>query len=847
MTTAQFQLEEQKSSKSAERWRTLSGILILIIVGLLIGIIVLATEKNSGSSTSQNAQISKSKDSPKIKTFSLPNPTTSSAPPESDFSVCGEGPNPNNNVIELDEPDAPGPFHDLTKHEMRLLRKFLEKDADIQAVTMTDYSKVTINSSFAFMADLWPPKKEDALNFLDNSGNQPERQARVMMFRGDKNPPVVEELICGPLSNITSCTLLRAGNRRNPVEFTSRPFNNLEMEAVFEFILPKIDAEIGDILIESFGTSFKNCSNGPCFVLNPSPTASALTGNQNQRLIWFWALYNVPFRLLHPADFGFQLNWTDVNPENWTVRKVWYESQYFDGLEEFRNAYHKNGSTVEKAKLKRPVYSDDLFSTLKRKGTYSPPNAQRPPQLVEPDGKRYSIKGREAEYLGWKFNFRMSSFSGPQLFNVRFQGARIAYELSLSEIAAFYSGYAPLSQSTDYVDSGAMSSLGSKALVPGGDCPDSATFIPYSVWNQREEEPGQYDAVFCMFEHNNNYPLRRHLEYAKPDGYYGGMLDSVLTLRSILVVGNYDYIIDFIFHQNGALETRLMSTGYIQSNIYRDVERRYGVKIQESITGNLHHHMFHLKADLDVSGTSNRYETLNIQPEDSKLSWDKERNYGQTKYTPVLKKTELEALYHYDINKPKYHIVHNDDVKNTWGEKKAYSIHLSGMSKNLFPEGEGNEPVISWARNQIAVTQRKEDEFLSSSNYGMYDTLDPVVNFSRFYEDNETIVDQDLVFWLTLGLHHIPHTEDLPVTPTAGNHLTAMFLPNNFFDQCPSMGSRDAIFVGFKDQSDPSQGVTLERNGNSRDKCVLPRPTLEEDIEANPDRVLPSKREPPTN
>ncbi|GFS26535.1 amine oxidase [Elysia marginata] len=400
---------------------------------------------------------------------------------------------------------------------------------------------------------------------------------------------------------------------------------------------------------------------------------------------------------------------------------------------------------TEKTKIKRPVNSKNLYSTLNRKGKYSPENPQRPPQVVEPDGKRYSIHGRQAEYLGWQFNFRISSFSGPQLFNVKFQGERIAYELSLSEIAAFYSGYSPLSQATDYVDSGALSSLGSKALVPGGDCPDSATLIPYTVWNQHGEEPGEYAAAFCMFEHNNGYPLRRHLSYSKPDGYYGGMLDSVLTLRSIMEVGNYDYVLDFIFHQNGALETRLMSTGYIQSNFYRTVERDFGVKIQETITGNLHHHMFNLKADLDVSGNNNRYETLDIQRMDATLSWDKEKNYGQTKYTTNLKSTEQESLYRYDINTPKYHIVHNNQVNNTWGEKKAYSIHLSGMSKNLIPEGEFNEPAISWARHQIAVTKRKEEEFLSSSNYGMYDTLNPVVNFSKFYEDNENIVDQVIV------------------------------------------------------------------------------------------------------
>ncbi|GFR99950.1 amine oxidase [Elysia marginata] len=115
----------------------------------------------------------------------------------------------------------------------------------------------------------------------------------------------------------------------------------------------------------------------------------------------------------------------------------------------------------------------------------------------------------------------MSSFTGPQLFDIRFQGERIIYELSLAEIA----------QSPLFVGRSVFSSLGSKALVPGADCPDTATLIPITVWNQHGEEPGEYASAFCMFEHNNGYPLSRHLSYAKPDGYYSGMQDSVLILR----------------------------------------------------------------------------------------------------------------------------------------------------------------------------------------------------------------------------------------------------------------------------------------------------------------------------
>lgn len=801
--------------KPGRLWQIATGILLVVSLGLLIALIVVASEKEDT----------------KIVTLS------------SDGQVateCGHS-NSNGNIIDLSEPANPGPFHDLTEDEMKKLRTFLHNDPNIKANKMDEVWNLNTKASYIYMADLWLPTKSQVLNFLDSGGRQPARQARVMMFRGDKSPPVVEEWICGPLPDVTKCDLMNFPNRRNPIEFESRPFNLIEFFTMYQ-LMPVVDALVGTILRESYNATFTNCE--VCLTLNPAPTASGLTGELNERYIWFWVLYDIPFQLLHPVDFGIQANLTGSDNTKWSINRVWYHGQVFDSLEQLAQQYA--AGSIDKSKMTMPLYSDDLFSTLHRRGDYLPPKPQRPPTIVEPDGKRYSIKHQHVQYLGWTFDFRLSPFTGPQLFDIRFKGERIVYELSVAEIAAFYSGDVPLTQATDYVDSGALSGMGSKALVPGGDCPDSATLIGSTVWNQHGDSPGRYDATFCIFEINNGYPLRRHLSYEKPSGYYGGMLDSVLTLRSILTVGNYDYVIDFIFHQNGALETRLMSTGFIQGNLYREVERLYGFRLEEELTGNLHHHMFNLKADLDIGGTSNRYETLNVEPMDTTICWDRSRQYAQTKITSDLKETEQEALYNFDFDHPKYHIVYNNASRNDWGEKRAFRIHLSGMSKNLIPENRFNEKAISWARQQIAVTKRKEEEFCSSSNFAMYDTLDPVVDFSTFYADNESIVDQDLVFWLTLGLHHIPHTEDLPVTPTPGNHLTAMILPNNYFRECPSMGSRDAVYVSFKDKEDPKKGVHLERYGNSREQCLLPKPSLEEDIEKNPDQVLESKRDRPT-
>ena len=71
----------------------------------------------------------------------------------------------------------------------------------------------------------------------------------------------------------------------------------------------------------------------------------------------------------------------------------------------------------------------------------------------------------------------------------------------------------------------------------------------------------------------------------------------------------------------------------------------------------------------------------------------------------------------------------------------CFRLHMAGMSKQLLTEGMDNEVSIPWARQQLAVTVQKDEELVSSSPYAMFDSLDPVTNFSNFISD-ESIVDK---------------------------------------------------------------------------------------------------------
>ena len=71
----------------------------------------------------------------------------------------------------------------------------------------------------------------------------------------------------------------------------------------------------------------------------------------------------------------------------------------------------------------------------------------------------------------------------------------------------------------------------------------------------------------------------------------------------------------------------------------------------------------------------------------------------------------------------------------------CFRLHMAGMSKQLLTEGMDNEVSIPWARQQLAVTVQKDEELVSSSPYAMFDSQDPVTNFSNFISD-ESIVDK---------------------------------------------------------------------------------------------------------
>ena len=98
---------------------------------------------------------------------------------------------------------------------------------------------------------------------------------------------------------------------------------------------------------------------------------------------------------------------------------------------------------------------------------------------------------------------------------------------------------------------------------------------------------------------------------------------------------------------------------------------------------------------------------------------------------------------------------------------------------------------------------------------------------------------QDQVAWVTMGMHHIPHMEDFPVTPTTGLDLQFLLLPNNYFDEDPAMGSSDAVRIEPVNPQSLRQGLKINRYGrNLNSQCIPRQSTFDNDVTNNPEIIF---------
>lgn len=707
----------------------------------------------------------------------------------------------------------PGVFEDMTPQEFKAVIHYMSRIADIGLVPI---ETATVNSSYIYMIDLHIPLKPSVLEYLDRGSVILKRAAKVVVVRGDLETPRVEEYLVSPLPEPSSHRLARNPSyARFPIPYVSRPTDQVDYKYLYK-IITKFSEQIYHILMESFGLSYHNCKSGAnCIIFQDVAPRGMQSGD---RSTWFWTFRDVEGYYLYPLGLELQINHKSTNTEKWHIDRIVYNGHLVYTVEDLLERYAKNELT--KVKLRWPTGNyEELYSSFYRRGTSEMTIPLQGPKFVEPDGHRFKITGQHVRYMHWDFDVRMRPSTGIQLFDIRFESERIAYEISLQDGVVFSSGFGPSQTTSNIYLASWMIGASSFELVPGVDCPDTASFLStHHLVNSGK--PILYRNVICIYELNPGIPLRRHYSNNVNGGYnnYGGIVDYQLIVRHIASIRNSDYIFDYIFHLNGEIQMQVSSTGYVQATFKIPFEKPYGNTIYQDVIANIYQNIFQYKIDLDVGRLENRFSVLDINTETIRHPWYPNVNKTQLSIVERKMEREMDILFE-EASTPKMYIVFDDKHENKYKSRRAYRIINAAETKFLLQDVSVSS-ASKWANYPIVVTRYDDTEDQSSSIYAQNDPWHPVVDFERFVLDNDTIVNEDLVVWTTIGLYHIPHTEDIPSTSTPSNKQSVHLVPYNFFTECPSVSSPNIVYIR------PSSGFShIEVNTFGMDyehSCVQP-------------------------
>ncbi|XP_066477625.1 amine oxidase [copper-containing] 3-like [Tiliqua scincoides] len=663
-------------------------------------------------------------------------------------------------------------FDDLKPGEMIQVKNYLQQNLGVLLVDAPE-AKSSDNCIYSIILQL-PPKAE-VLKFLEHQGIRPTRQALAVVYFGNQKAPNITEYVVGPLPEPMyhqDVTVQKYGGK---LPYYRRVFLRTEAEDVYRFLknkeYPKAPTFMNKVI----------AFNGTNLIYTSGMPPGLKSGD---RKIWLTLYQNVSGYTLHPTGLEMQMDVSSLDPSQWKVLKVFYNGQYFENMEDLESQF--NQGHVQVVKVKK-VPSDGGYSSLKQRVPHTGPG----PLHYEPRGPRYRIRNNQVDFMSWSFTFGIEANRGPRVFDIRFKGERIVYEISLQDASAIYGSNSPASMMTRYMDLSYGLGYNAFSLVQGIDCPYLATYLDRHYFFD-SALPVTHKNSICIFEENAEMLLRRHFDRAQKP-FYGGLVDSVLVFRSIITVDNYDYISDFMFHQNGAVGVRVHASGYIQSAFYFGDSSEFGNRVEEWTLGAIHTHNINLKVDMDVGGVKNSLLANDMAFETVKAPWSPQNKIHRMRMVKKVLRTEDQAAFRLHEKMPNY-IYFAANSTNKWGLNRGYRIQIVSFSGDHMPETDPMERAISWGRYKLAVTKRKESEPVSTCPYNQMDPWSPSVAFADFI-NNETIVNEDLVAWITVGFLHIPHSEDIPNTVTLGNVIGFLLRPYNYYDDDPSMYSPDSVFL----------------------------------------------------
>ncbi len=408
--------------------------------------------------------------------------------------------------------------------------------------------------------------------------------------------------------------------------------------------------------------------------------------------------------------------------------------------------------------------------------------------ITQPNGPGFSLDGQEVRWQKWRFRFTMHPREGVVLQQVGYEDdgrvRPILYRASLSEMVVPYGdpGQAWRWRSAFDVGEYNVGRLASP-IEPSTDAPDYATLLD-ATFAGDDGEPYVLPRAVAIYERDGGL-LWKHFDF------YTNRNDSrrarELVVSFVATVGNYDYALSWIFHQDGALDADVALTGImlpqgspLATMAGVGAHPAAGTLVAPHVVAPFHQHFFNFRLDFDVDGPTNAVAELDAGPMPAG-AMNPSMN-GIAAHETVLP-TERTARRRMDPAAARAWVVSSTDARNALGQHTSYVL-LPGT--NALPYVASASPVrrrAGFVDYHFWATRYHADERYAAGAYP--NESSGGAGLPRWSADDESLTAQDVVVWYTLGITHVPRPEEWPVMPAT--HTGFRLVPARFFDRNPAL------------------------------------------------------------
>jgi primary-amine oxidase len=313
------------------------------------------------------------------------------------------------------------------------------------------------------------------------------------------------------------------------------------------------------------------------------------------------------------------------------------------------------------------------------------------------------------------------------------------------------------------------------SLALGCDCLGEITYLDAVVHDSRGE-PRTIANAICIHEEDSGV-LWKHV-----DERAGAEVRRArrLVVSFHVTVANYEYLVYWLFYQDGNIECEVRTTGILVTSHVAAGSPGTGTLVDHGTYAPFHQHFIVARLDLDVDGTDNTVYMSESVP--ARAGPDDPYALGLTVSSAPLR-TEAEGRQDYDWNTQRGWKVVNDNVRNGLGTPVGYKLVPSAAFPPLLDPASPAFRRAEVIGHTLWVTPYRPDERWPCGDFPNLSERDE--GLPAWSAANRPIENTDVVLWYVFGIHHITRPEDWPVMPS--DIVSFWLKPFGFFDRNPAL------------------------------------------------------------